>query len=82
MDVGVGEMHRSRTKGSCETVRWKEKPEQSGQRREVSSKEERQKEGNLLWERKGERTIEFKSIGKIRDDETRQKGSGLKGGSY
>jgi len=48
MDVGVGEMHRSRTKGSCETVRWKEKPEQSGQRREVSSKEERQKEGNLL----------------------------------
>lgn len=29
------EVHRSRTKGSCETVRWKEKPEQSGQRRGV-----------------------------------------------
>lgn len=28
-------MHRSRRKGSCETARWKEKPEQSGQRRGV-----------------------------------------------
>jgi len=43
-------MHRSRMKGSCETVRWKEKPEQSGQRREVSSKEERRKEENLRRE--------------------------------
>lgn len=33
--TSLEKVHRSRTEGSCETVRWKEKPEQSGQRRGV-----------------------------------------------
>lgn len=66
-------MHRSRTEGSCETVRWKEKPEQSGQRR--GAFEGRTPKGKSDGAAgKSERAIEFKSIGKIRDDETRQKG--------
>lgn len=51
---------------------------------EASSKEEgrpkRNYEEERGWGRKGEGTIEFKSIGKIRDDETRQKGPGSKKG--
>lgn len=45
-----------------------------GSTERCSSKEERQKE-RMAKERAKARTIEFKSIGKIRDDGTRQKGS-------
>lgn len=46
------EMHRSRRKGSCETARWKEKPEQSGQRKGVfRRKNAKRKE----WQRKGQK---------------------------
>jgi len=77
-------MHRSRTKGSCETARWKERPEQSGQRRGIveGGRPKENWERRKGRERKDERTIEFKSIGKIRDDETWQKGPGPKIGRY
>lgn len=47
---------------------------------EASSKVKRRKERATRVAGKGERAIEFKSIGKIRDDETRQKGPDRKDG--